>query len=98
MYGEVKKGSREFSLARTSKDNPLMCIRVDTGCVSCKAKIDKGSVHFMCHKYTLKLMKNGTKMVCLDIMSRHDREKQRYFCVWTNCPNVGAKKIICVWT
>lgn len=36
MYGEVKKGSREFSLARTSKDNPLMCIRVDTGCVSCK--------------------------------------------------------------
>lgn len=21
-----------------------------------------------------------------------------YFCVWTICPNVRAKKIICVWT
>ena len=37
-------------------------------------------------------------MVRLDIMSRHDRAKQRYFCVWTNCPNVRAKKIICVWS
>ena len=31
----------------------------------------------MCYKYTLKMMKNGTKMVRLDIMSRHDREKIR---------------------
>ena len=98
MYGGVKKGSREFSLARTSKDNPMMCIPLDTASESCKAKKNKKNVHFMCYKYTLKLMKNGTKMVCLDMMSRHDREKQRYFCVWTNCPNVRAKKIICVWT
>ena len=74
MYGEVKKGSREFSLARTSKDNPLMCIRVDTGCVSCKAKIDKGSVHFMCHKCILKSQENGTKMVRLDKMSKQKKE------------------------
>ena len=73
MYGEVKKGSREFSLARTSKDNPLMCIRVDTGCVSCKAKIDKGSVHFMCHKCILKSQEHGTNMVRLDKMSKRDR-------------------------
>ncbi len=32
----------------------------------------------MCYKYTLKLMENGTKMVRLDIMSRHDRKKQWY--------------------
>ncbi len=52
-----------------------MCIRVDTGCVSCKAKIDKGSVHFMCHKCILKSQENGTKMVRLDKMSKRDRRE-----------------------
>ena len=32
-------------------------------------------------------------MVCLDIMSRHDRERTMVFSVWTICPNVRAKKM-----